>query len=184
MAAGIVFNGNRWSKQIDALVLPFRETFAAIFFVGLGLIFDPRQVWHDPLGVLAALSAVVAIKTLAATIALRATGLSVRRSFGMGIGLAHIGEFAFVLVLLGMQAGVLTEADYQRVVAIAVGSLVMTPPLMKAGLRLVQSEGEQLQQVRGLQGCPMRSYGRPSLVLDRLGDKSLRSWRYLDMTCA
>jgi len=146
LAAGIVFNGNRWSKQIDALVLPFRETFAAIFFVGLGLIFDPRQVWHDPLGVLAALLAVVAIKAVAATIALRATGLSFRRSFGMGIGLAHIGEFAFVLVLLGMQAGVLTEADYQRVVAIAVGSLVLTPPLMKAGLRMVQSGGEQVEQ--------------------------------------
>ncbi|MCA9159084.1 MAG: cation:proton antiporter [Planctomycetales bacterium] len=147
LAAGIVFNGNRWSKQIDALVLPFRETFAAIFFVGLGLIFDPRQVWYDPLGVLAALLAVVAIKTVAATIALRATRLSVRRSLGMGIGLAHIGEFAFVLVLLGMQAGVLTEVDYQRVVAIAVGSLILTPPLMKAGLRIVQSGGEQAQQI-------------------------------------
>ncbi|MEO8268739.1 MAG: cation:proton antiporter [Aureliella sp.] len=146
LAAGIIFNGNRWTKQIDALVLPFRETFAAIFFVGLGLIFDPLQVWHDPLGMLAALSAVVAIKALAATIALRATGLSGRRSLGMGIGLAHIGEFAFVLVLLGMQAGVLTETDYQRVVAIAVGSLILTPPLMKAGLRMVQNGGEQVQQ--------------------------------------
>lgn len=146
MAAGIVFNGNRWSKQIDALVLPFRETFAAIFFVGLGLIFDPRQVWHDPLGVSAALLAVVAIKAVAATIALRATGLSFRRSFGMGVGLAHIGEFAFVLVLLGMQAGVLTEADYQRVVAIAVGSLVLTPPLMKAGLRMVEVGASRSEQ--------------------------------------
>jgi CPA2 family monovalent cation:H+ antiporter-2 len=145
LAAGLIFNGNRWSKQIDALVLPFRETFAAVFFVGLGLIFDPRQVWHDPLGMLAALLAVVALKTIGATVALRVTGLSGPRALGMGLGLAHIGEFAFVLVLIGLQSGILSEADYQRVVAIAVGSLVLTPPLMKLGLRLVHGAGEQVQ---------------------------------------
>jgi CPA2 family monovalent cation:H+ antiporter-2 len=58
----------------------------------------------------------------------------------MGIGLAHVGEFAFVLVLLGMEAGVVSQPDYQRVISIAVGSLILTPPLMKAGLRIVHQE--------------------------------------------
>ncbi len=145
-AAGLIFNGNRWSKQIDALVLPFRETFSAVFFVGLGLIFDPRLVWQEPLAMLAMLLAVLVLKTLAAMIALRVTGLSWQRSLGMGLGLAQIGEFAFVLVLLGMESGVLSAADYQGVVAIAVGSLVLTPPLMQVGLKMVHSSTDELPQ--------------------------------------
>jgi len=139
-AAGLIFNGNRWTQQIDALILPFRETFAAVFFIGLGLIFDPRLIWNEPLFMIGALAGVVVIKAVAATIALRLTGLPLRRAFGMGVGLAHVGEFAFVLVLLGLQAGVISELDYQRIVAVAVGSLILTPPLMKAGLRLVRGD--------------------------------------------
>jgi CPA2 family monovalent cation:H+ antiporter-2 len=138
-AAGLIFNGNRWSHQIDALVLPFRETFAAVFFVGLGLIFDPRLFWREPQLIGIVLPAMILLKALAATIALRLTGLRARNALSMGIGLAHVGEFAFVLVLLGVDSGVLSEADYQRVVAIAVGSLVLTPTLMKFGLRLLRS---------------------------------------------
>ena len=150
LAAGLIFNGNRWSKQIDALVLPFRETFSAFFFIGLGLIFDPQQVWDEPLWTLSALLAVIVVKTLAGCIALRVTGLLWRRSLGMGIGLAHIGEFAFVLVLLGMKAGIISSEDYQRVVAVAVGSLVLTPPLMKAGLRMVHSSAEAVHHTTRL----------------------------------
>lgn len=139
-AAGLIFNGNRWTKQIDALILPFRETFAAIFFVGLGLIFDPRLILEKPVEMLLVLVGVIIIKTVAGTLALKLTGLPIRQAFGMGIGLAHVGEFAFVLVLLGLESGVLTKVDYQNVVAIAVGSLIVTPPLMKFGLRFVHSE--------------------------------------------
>jgi CPA2 family monovalent cation:H+ antiporter-2 len=147
-AAGLIFNGNRWTKQIDALVLPFRETFAAIFFVGLGLIFDPRLFWNEPVSMLAALTGVILLKATAATIALKMTGMPFQRSLGMGIGLAHVGEFAFVLVLLGVESGVLSEHDYQRVVAIAVGTLLLTPPLLKAGLRLVHDDELPVVQMR------------------------------------
>lgn len=139
-AAGLIFNGNRWSHQIDALVLPFRETFAAIFFVGLGLIFDPKLLWFEPWLLLVGLPAMILLKGAAAATALKLTGLPLWSAIGMGIGLAHIGEFAFVLVLLGVDSGVIEDMDYQRVVAIAVGSLVLTPMLMKWGLRIVRSE--------------------------------------------
>jgi len=136
----LIFNGNRWTKQIDALVLPFREVFAAVFFVGLGLIFDPRLLWNEPVLMGSALLGVILLKSIAATVALRLTGLPIVRAFAMGIGLAHIGEFAFVLALLGAQSGTISEEAYQRIVAIAVGSLILTPPLMKAGLRLIQED--------------------------------------------
>lgn len=145
-AAGLIFNGNRWSHQIDALVLPFRETFAAVFFVGLGLIVDPKLLWSEPQLFLLFLPAMILLKGAAATIALKMTGLPTRQALGMGIGLAHVGEFAFVLVLLGVDSGVLSETDYHRVVTIAVGSLVLTPTLMKYGLKLQVSNAEGLQE--------------------------------------
>ncbi len=134
-AAGLIFNGNRWTKQIDALVLPFRDTFAAVFFVSLGLLFDPRLVVQDPWLMLAGFIGLILLKALAATLALRLTGLAWPTALGMGVGLAHVGEFAFVLLLLAQHAGVVTSADYHRIVALAIGSLILTPLLLKTGLR-------------------------------------------------
>lgn len=145
-AAGLIFNGNRWTKQIDSLVLPFREAFAAIFFVSLGLILDPRVVMQSPLLMVGMLVAVIGLKTIGATLALRITGLPLRHAFGMGLGLAHVGEFAFVLVLLGLDSGVVSSDDYQRLIGVAVGSLILTPPLMKIGLRLIASETSEQDQ--------------------------------------
>jgi CPA2 family monovalent cation:H+ antiporter-2 len=138
-AAGLIFSGNRWTKQIDALILPFRETFATVFFVSLGLLFDPRLLWNEPLLMLGCLAGLIIVKWLAATVALWLTRLRWQAAAGMGIGLAHVGEFAFVLVLLGREAGVVSNLDYQRVVALAIGSLVLTPLLLKTGLRWTQS---------------------------------------------
>ncbi|QDV22393.1 cation:proton antiporter domain-containing protein [Aureliella helgolandensis] len=138
-AAGLSFNGNRWTKQIDALVFPFRETFAAVFFVGLGLIFDPRLLISEPVLILGFLTGLILIKGLAATVALRLTSLNLQSSFGMGIGLAHVGEFAFILASQGVDAGLLSAMNYQRMVAISVGSLILTPLLLKQGLRWTYS---------------------------------------------
>ena len=138
-AAGLIFGCNRWTKQIDALVLPYRETFAAVFFVSLGLLFDPWLLASEPLLMIACLAGLILLKAVAAAVALRVTGLGWKSATGMGIGLAHVGEFAFVLVLLGWEAGVIAKLDYQRIVALAIGSLVLTPILLKTGLRWTRS---------------------------------------------
>lgn len=150
-AAGLIFNGNRWTRQIDALVLPFRETFAAIFFVGLGLVFDPVAIRDAPLLVVGLFAGMLAIKTIAAMLAFLLTGMNVRQSLGMGIGLAHIGEFAFVLVLLGLESSVLTEQQYQFLLTIGIASLIATPTLMRYGLRFVASGGITEEQPEGTQ---------------------------------
>jgi monovalent cation:H+ antiporter-2, CPA2 family len=156
-AAGLVFSGNRWSRQIDALVLPMRETFAAIFFVSLGLLLDLRIVLGDPLILITALLGLIAIKAMAAIVALRVTGLNWPLSIRMGIGLAHVGEFALVLLLLGWESGILAELAYQRTVAISIGSLILTPLLLRTGLRMAQESatpgaapsGQPLHETQG-----------------------------------
>ncbi|OHB81035.1 MAG: hypothetical protein A2W31_10475 [Planctomycetes bacterium RBG_16_64_10] len=91
---------------------------------------------------LASLGCLVVVKALAATGALWLTGLRWRTAAGMGLGLAHVGEFAFVLVMLGWQQGVLGAPDHQRIVALAIGSLILTPLLLKLGLRWTEFAAE------------------------------------------
>lgn len=142
-AAGLIFNGNRWTPQVDALVLPFRETFAAVFFVSLGLLFDPTLLQGELLYLALCLPVLIVIKALAATFALFLTGLRWSTSAGMGIGLAHVGEFAFVLALLGLESGVITALDYQRIVALAIGSLILAPLMVRLGLRWTSAAGSE-----------------------------------------
>ncbi len=162
-AAGLAFSGNPWTKQIDALILPFRETFAAVFFVSLGLIFDVRFLLDEPLFTFACFACLLTIKSVAGTIAIRMTGLRWRSAAGMGIGLAHVGEFAFVLVLMGWEAGVIAESDYQRIVALAIGSLILTPPLLKAGLGWTQLSDDQGMELSENQG--MVPIGKGAIVI-------------------
>jgi CPA2 family monovalent cation:H+ antiporter-2 len=108
----------------------------------LGLISQPRLLWDEPVVIGLCFVGLFIIKATAATVALRLTQLPWRSAFGMGVGLAHVGEFAFVLVLLGLESGVISELNYQRLVCVAVGSLVLTPLILKAGLGLTRGTDE------------------------------------------
>ncbi len=134
-AAGLMLSGNRWTAQFDALVMPFRETFAVIFFVSLGLLLDPRVLIAQPLELIGLLLGLIAVKGLAAIVALRLTRLSWRSSVATGIGLAHVGEFAFVLVTIALQAGLLADETVEQFVAVALTSLMLSPLLLNYGLK-------------------------------------------------
>lgn len=141
-AAGLVFSGNRWTHQINALLLPFRETFAAVFFVSLGLLFNPDVLLNEPLLMAACLLALILVKAIAAMVAMKLTGMSNRTSLAMGFGLAHVGEFAFVLLSLGWKEGVISEVNYQCILGLAILSLLMTPAVLTAALRRIGQDAE------------------------------------------
>jgi CPA2 family monovalent cation:H+ antiporter-2 len=133
--AGLILGGNRLTEQIDALMLPFRETFAAVFFVSLGMLFQPAVILDSVLHFAMCLIAIVVLKTFAATIALRITGIAWRPALGTGIGMAHVGEFALMLLMISRESDLLTESTYQQVFALALATLFMTPLLLQLGLR-------------------------------------------------
>ena len=134
-AAGLMLSGTRWTAQIDALVLPFRETFAAVFFVSLGMLLDPQTVFGQPIVFVTSLIVLIALKAIAATIALRLTALSWKSSFHMGLGLAHVGEFAFALVTIASQAGLVTAPQAQQFVGVSLLSLMISPLLLSRAMK-------------------------------------------------
>lgn len=178
-AAGLIFSGNRWSHQIDSLVLPFRETFSAVFFVSLGLLFDPQLILSEPLAMAGSFAALVALKGLAATLALRLTGLTWTSAVGMGTGLAHVGEFAFVLVLLGTESGILSTVDSQRVSTLAIASLMVTPLLLRKGLGWIR-ETERADAVAG--AAHRRTSDQHSAVVIGAGPVGRRVSAHLEST--
>lgn len=132
-AAGLAFGGNRWSEQIDSLILPFREAFSAVFFVSLGLLINLMDIFRDPWVAVLGISGLIMIKAIAAAVAYRATGIRWRRAFPPSLGLAHVGEFAFVLILLAASSGVISADQRQQVLAIAGGTLLLSPVLIRFG---------------------------------------------------
>lgn len=136
--AGLMLNGNRLTRQIESVILPFRETFAAVFFVSLGAVIRFDALLATPLTCVAALVAVLVLKTSAATVAMRLARLPWKSAFGMGMGLAQIGEFAFVLLMAGLSTGIIDPGGYNLMMFVAVVSLILTPQLLKIGLRLAE----------------------------------------------
>jgi len=136
-AAGLMLSGNRMTAQIDALVLPFRESFAAIFFVSLGTLMRPAILQTVEGALLCALGlvALIGVKTSAAAVALRLTGLRWRLAWGMGLGLSQMGELSFILLSAGLTAGLIDADTYNAALLLAIGSLILTPPLLRFGLR-------------------------------------------------
>lgn len=139
-ACGLVLNGNRLTGQIDALVLPFRETFAAVFFVSLGMLFNPEIIIHAPLFAAGAFLSIIIVKSAAGCLSARMIGQRWKPALGVGLGLSQIGEFAFILVFAGLQAGVILKSHYDYILVFALGSLLLTPILLKTGLKLMANE--------------------------------------------
>lgn len=139
-AAGVILGGTRWAEQIDTLILPFREVFSAIFFVSLGLLIEPEAIFGRPLLITGLILGLILLKIIAALIALQATGLSFRGAIGPALGLAHVGEFAFVLIVLASTAGVVDQSERQIAFAVAGGTLLVAPLLIRWGFQNVVAE--------------------------------------------
>jgi CPA2 family monovalent cation:H+ antiporter-2 len=153
LAAGLVMNGNRLSGQVDAMILPFRESFAAVFFVGLGTLLRPALFLDQPLLLLAGLLSALVLKTLGGGAALRCTGLKWRAALGMGLGLAQMGEFSFVLFSEALRLQLISAQDYNRMLFIALGTLIATPELLRLGLRWCGGPDALHSESHGYGGC-------------------------------
>jgi CPA2 family monovalent cation:H+ antiporter-2 len=145
LAAGVALNGNRLSGQFDALILPYRETFAAVFFVSLGTLMHFGVLWDAPLITLGGLLGVLLLKTAAAAITLKVLGLTWRVAWAFGLGLSQLGELSFVLLSEGVGRDVISPLMYNRMLFIALGTLILTPQLLRTGLRWAEEEEESEQ---------------------------------------
>jgi CPA2 family monovalent cation:H+ antiporter-2 len=101
----------------------------------LGTLLRPALFFEQPLLLIAGLLGTLTIKALAGGVALRCTGLNWRQALGMGLGLAQMGEFSFVLFSEAMRQALISPQDYNRMLFVALGTLIATPELLRLGLQ-------------------------------------------------
>ncbi|WP_374659995.1 cation:proton antiporter [Inhella sp.] len=130
--AGMVLRESPFSFRAAEESLPLRDAFAVLFFVSVGMLFDPRVLLADPLPLLAVLAVVLGAKSLAAALLVLARGLPLRTALLVAASLAQIGEFSFILVALGGQLNLLDARTQSWVVAAALGSIALNPALFAA----------------------------------------------------
>ncbi|WP_369310283.1 YbaL family putative K(+) efflux transporter [Providencia rettgeri] len=127
--AGMVLNESELSHRAAQDTLPLRDAFAVLFFVSVGMLFDPMVLIQQPLGILAVLAIIIIGKSAAALVLVRMFGHSRRTALTISVSLAQIGEFAFILAGMGLSLGVMDKDAQNLVLAGAIVSIMLNPVL-------------------------------------------------------
>jgi CPA2 family monovalent cation:H+ antiporter-2 len=135
--AGMVLRESQFSHRAAEETLPLRDAFAVLFFVSVGMLFDPRILVDQPLHVMAVVGIIVFGKSIAAAILVLLLRYPLHTALTVSASLAQIGEFSFILVGLGASLGVMPAETQSLVVAGALISIALNPLLFK-GLQPLQ----------------------------------------------
>lgn len=130
--AGMVVAQSPVSHQVAAEALPMRDAFAVLFFVSVGMLFDPVFLVTQPGMVFAALGIILVVKPLAAIVIVALLGHSARTALTVALGLAQVGEFSFILSDLARQHGLMDETGHHVLVAGALLSITLNPVLFRS----------------------------------------------------
>ncbi|HCM84354.1 MAG TPA: cation:proton antiporter [Alphaproteobacteria bacterium] len=129
--AGMILNeseiGHRSAEQSE----PLRNTFAVLFFVSVGMLFNPRILLEQPVLVFATLLIIIVGKVAAALVITRIFRQTREASWTVAISLAQIGEFSFILAGMALMNGLMLEQHYNMVLAGAILSIGINPFLFK-----------------------------------------------------
>ena len=150
--AGMVLAESQLSQQAARETLPLRDAFAVLFFVSVGMLFDPVNLLERPLAILATVVTIIFIKSAAAYLIVKAFGYPRTIALTIAASLAQIGEFSFILVVLGVGLKLLPPVAQDLVVAGALFSILVNPLLFMA----VDRYGARLdaETVEGAEAAP------------------------------
>ena len=149
--AGMILSESELSQQAAAESLPLRDAFAVLFFISVGMLFDPSILLREALPVIATVLIIIIGKSMAALGIVLVFGYPLGTALTVAVSLAQIGEFSFILAGLGVSIGLLPEQGRDFILAGALIS-IMINPLLFAGFdwlkpRIEKRDGS-LREVR------------------------------------
>ena len=180
--AGLVVGQSRFGPQAAGYMTPFRDVFSALFFVSVGMLFNPLFVLTQPLLVLAAIGIVLVVKPLVAL----AIVMLIRDAKGtaatVAVGLAQIGEFSFILATLGRSLDILPAEALDTLVVAGIFSIAVNPLLFRALRKYELQRGEvpaeaepaDAATVEPAQGTQRAAAGPAAIVLTGPGELTHR----------
>ncbi len=147
--AGLVLSESRFSHKAAADSLPLQDAFAVLFFVSVGMLFDPMIVVREPLAVLAVLLLILIGKSLAAMGLVLALGYPMSTALTVSASLAQIGEFSFILAGLGIALGLMPPEGRDLILAGALLSITINPALFAMLDPIIKRLQGRVQQGEG-----------------------------------
>lgn len=123
--AGMMLRESEFSHRAADESLPLRDAFAVLFFVSVGMLFDPQILINEPLKVLAVILIIMFGKTIAAVILVLAFRYPLNTALTVGVSLAQIGEFSFILAGLSIELGLMDIKTQNLILAGALASIAL-----------------------------------------------------------
>ncbi|MDO9323577.1 MAG: cation:proton antiporter [Methanoregula sp.] len=136
--AGLIIGESDYN--IDALshIIPFRDVFAAIFFLSIGMLLNTSTVFKDLNWIILIVIIILSVKILTGIFSAAVLGMPARVCIFTGLALCQIGEFSFVLAKSGLDSHLITDGIYQLFLAGAIITMALTPFTMNASPRIVE----------------------------------------------
>lgn len=164
---GSIMSETDESERIHKLISPIKDLFAAVFFISVGMLVEPKMLVEHIWPILIITAIVLTIKPLAATIGVLLSGKPLKQSMQAGACLSQIGEFSFIIASLGLSLGVINAYLYPIIVSVSIITIFLTPYCM----RIAEPLYERLYRMAptGWQ-VVMQEYGTGSKTLDHDSD--------------
>lgn len=129
---GMVVGKSKASHQAGAELIPLRDAFSVLFFLSVGMLFQPSFLLEQPGIVILSLLIVLLVKPAATIGIVTLLGGTAETSFTVAAGLAQVGEFSFILAQTGLSLGLISQDIYSVLIVCALASIALNPFLMKA----------------------------------------------------
>jgi CPA2 family monovalent cation:H+ antiporter-2 len=134
--AGLAVGRSEFAARAASDAVPMRDAFAVLFFVSVGMLFDPRSLVEAPLPIVLVLAVVVVIKPLAALLTVRLLGEPLGTAVPVGAAFSQVGEFSFILGSLARGLGLIDDVGWNALVAASIISIVLNPTIYRWARRL------------------------------------------------
>ena len=138
--AGMILGETQLSRRAAEETLPLRDAFAVLFFVSVGMLFDPRVLVEQPGPVIATVAIIVFGKSIAAYAIVRAFGHPNQTAMTVAVSLAQIGEFSFILAGLGVALKAMPEEARDLILAGSILSILFNPILFTLAVKRVRAD--------------------------------------------
>ena len=137
--AGMILGETQLSRRAAEETLPLRDAFAVLFFVSVGMLFDPKVLVEQPLPLIATVAIIVVGKSFAAYAIVRAFGHPNQTAMTIAVSLAQIGEFSFILAGLGVGLKVMPSEARDLILAGSIMSILLNPILFTLMVRRIRA---------------------------------------------
>jgi CPA2 family monovalent cation:H+ antiporter-2 len=125
--AGLAVGRSDFAARAAGDAVPMRDAFAVLFFVSVGMLFDPRSLLQSPLAIVMVLVVVIIIKPLAAMLTARILGKPMMIAGPVGAAFSQVGEFSFILGVVALQLELLNDTGWNALVTASIISIALNP---------------------------------------------------------